>query len=40
MTMVSTAPAVINAIHNAVGAWVLDLPATPARVKAALAAKK
>ncbi|MDR0843401.1 MAG: molybdopterin-dependent oxidoreductase, partial [Acidobacteriota bacterium] len=39
MTMVSTAPAVINAIHNATGAWVFHLPATPAKVKAALAAK-
>ena len=39
MTMVSTAPAVINAIYNACGARVLDLPATPAKVKAALAAK-
>lgn len=36
MTMVSTAPAVINAIYNASGARVLDLPATPAKVKAAL----
>ncbi len=39
MTMVSTAPAVINAIYNACGARVFDLPATPAKVKAALAAK-
>ncbi|MDR1726462.1 MAG: molybdopterin-dependent oxidoreductase [Acidobacteriota bacterium] len=39
MTMVSTAPAVINAIHNATGAWVFHLPATPEKVKAALAAK-
>jgi aldehyde oxidoreductase len=40
MTMVSTAPAVINAIHNATGAWVFHLPATPEKVKAALAAVK
>jgi aldehyde oxidoreductase len=39
MTMVSTAPAVINAIYNACGARVFNLPATPAKVKAALAAK-
>lgn len=36
MTMVSTAPAVINAIYNACGARVFNLPATPAKVKAAL----
>ena len=38
MTMVPTAPAVINAIHNACGVWVTDLPAVPDKVKAALAA--
>ncbi len=37
MTMVPTAPAVINAIHNACGVWVTDLPAQPEKVKAALA---
>jgi aldehyde oxidoreductase len=36
MTMVSTAPAVINAIANACGARVYHLPATPEKVKAAL----
>ncbi len=36
MAMVSTAPAVINAIYNACGVWVTDLPATPDKVKAAL----
>ncbi|MEW6265537.1 MAG: molybdopterin cofactor-binding domain-containing protein [Thermodesulfobacteriota bacterium] len=36
MTMVPTAPAVINAIYNACGVWVTDLPATPEKVKAAL----
>ncbi|RJX34064.1 MAG: aldehyde oxidase [Desulfarculus sp.] len=40
MCMVPTAPAVINAIHHATGAWVCDLPATPERVRAALAAAK
>ena len=39
MTMVSTAPAVINAIHDACGAWVTHLPATPDKVKKALAGK-
>lgn len=36
MTMVSTAPAVVNAIYNACGARIYNLPATPAKVKAAL----
>jgi aldehyde oxidoreductase len=36
MTMTSTAPAVTNAIYNACGARVYDLPATPDKVKAAL----
>ncbi len=36
MTMTSTAPAVINAIHDACGIWIYDLPATPEKVKAAL----
>jgi len=40
MTMVSTAPAVTNAIKNACGARVYNLPATPEKVKAALAAEK
>jgi len=37
MTMVSTAPAVTNAIYNACGVRIYDLPATPDKVKAALA---
>jgi aldehyde oxidoreductase len=40
MTMVSTAPAVINAIKNACGVRVYDLPATPEKVKSALASLK
>ncbi|MBN1190806.1 MAG: molybdopterin-dependent oxidoreductase [Dehalococcoidales bacterium] len=40
MTMISTAPSITNAIYNACGARVNDLPATPERVKAALAAAK
>jgi aldehyde oxidoreductase len=38
MTMVSTAPAVTNAIYNACGARINHLPATPEKVKAALTA--
>ena len=38
MCMVPTAPAVINAIKNATGVWICDLPATPEKIKAALAA--
>lgn len=37
MTMVSTAPAVTNAIKDACGARIYDLPATPDKIKAALA---
>lgn len=40
MSMTSTAPAVINAIKDACGVWVTQLPATPERVKAALANSK
>jgi aldehyde oxidoreductase len=36
MTMVSTAPAVTNAIYNACGARIYHLPATPEKVLAAL----
>jgi len=39
MTMISTAPAVINAIYNACGARICDLPARPEKVLAALASK-
>jgi aldehyde oxidoreductase len=38
MCLVPTAPAVINAIQNATGVWIHDLPATPEKIKAALAA--
>ncbi len=40
MCMVPTAPAVINAINNAVGVWICELPATPDKIKAALATKQ
>ena len=39
MTMVCTAPAVTNAIYDACGIRVHDLPATPEKIKAALAAR-
>lgn len=35
-----TAPAVINAIHDAVGVWIDELPATPERVLAAIKSKR
>jgi aldehyde oxidoreductase len=38
MCMVPTAPAVINAIHDAAGVWICELPATPDKIRAALAA--
>ncbi len=40
MTMVSTAPAVINAIKNACGVRIQNLPATPEKIKAGLAKTK
>jgi aldehyde oxidoreductase len=39
MTMVPTAPAVVNAIEDAVGIRLTELPATPDKITAALAAK-
>ena len=38
MCMVPTAPAVISAIKNATGIWVCDLPASPDKIKALVAA--
>lgn len=40
MTMVATAPAVTNAIYDACGVRIFDLPATPDKIKAALAKRK
>jgi aldehyde oxidoreductase len=40
MCLVPTAPAVINAIKDATNVWVCALPATPDKIKAALAALK
>ena len=37
MTLVPTAPAVLNAIEDAIGVRIYDLPATPEKIKAALA---
>jgi putative selenate reductase molybdopterin-binding subunit len=31
------APAIVDAIHDAVGVWITELPATPERILAALA---
>jgi aldehyde oxidoreductase len=39
MTMVSTAPAVTNAIYNACGTRIYDLPATPDKIRAVLKGK-
>jgi len=38
--LVATAPAILNAIHNAVGVRVRQIPATPDRVRAAILANK
>jgi len=40
MTMVSTAPAVTNAIYNACGVRIYNLPATPEKIKVALGKRK
>ncbi len=37
--LIPTAPAILNAIHNATGVRITQVPATPARVRAALKAK-
>jgi CO/xanthine dehydrogenase Mo-binding subunit len=39
MTANSQAPAIINAIHDAVGVWITDLPATSEKVLRALQGK-
>ena len=38
LPMDAGAPAIIDAIHDATGAWITELPATPARVLTALRA--
>jgi CO/xanthine dehydrogenase Mo-binding subunit len=39
-TMIPTAPAIINAIHDAIGVRIRDLPATPQKILDALKAKE
>lgn len=39
MTANSQAPAIINAIYDAIGVWITDLPATPEKILRALEAK-
>jgi 4-hydroxybenzoyl-CoA reductase subunit alpha len=39
-TQVSTIPAIVNAIHNAVGVWIKELPVTPEKVLKALEEKR
>jgi len=40
ITSIPTAPAILNAIYNAVGVRLYDLPATPDKIKQALAEKR
>ena len=40
ITMIPVVPAIIAAIHDAVGVWIDALPASPERVLAALASAK
>jgi len=40
MTANSQAPAIINAINDAIGIWITDLPATPEKILRALEAKE
>jgi CO/xanthine dehydrogenase Mo-binding subunit len=40
MTASAAPPAILSAIHNAIGVWVTDYPATPERILRALAGKK
>jgi CO/xanthine dehydrogenase Mo-binding subunit len=40
MTASAAPPAILSAIHNAIGVWVTDYPATPERILRALEEKK
>ena len=40
MTANSPIPAIVNAIHDAVGVWITDLPVTPERLLRALEEKE
>ncbi len=39
MTANTEAPAIVNAIHNAIGVWITDMPATPEKILRALEEK-
>jgi len=36
----SESPAIVNALHDAIGVWITDLPITPEKVLRALDAKE
>ena len=40
MTANSQAPAIVNAIYNAIGVWITDVPATPEKILRALEMKE
>jgi CO/xanthine dehydrogenase Mo-binding subunit len=40
LAITPTAPAVINAIHDAVGVWIHEIPATKARILEAIQNKE
>jgi hypothetical protein len=40
MTANSQAPAIINAIHDAIGVWIMDIPATSEKVLRAIEAQQ
>lgn len=40
MTANPPAPAVVNAVHDAIGVWITDIPITPEKVLRALEKKK
>lgn len=40
LPLTATAPAIVNAIYDAVGVWINELPATPEKVLAAIQAKR
>ena len=39
LAITPTAPAVINAIHDAIGVWIHEIPATPERILEAIRQK-
>jgi CO/xanthine dehydrogenase Mo-binding subunit len=40
MTANPPSPAIVNALHDAIGVWITDLPITPEKVLRALEAKQ